>query len=240
MNQDKLKAFKGFTEGKFHLTPIPGPFFSELLPTINHLGELKLTIYVFWRLDRMEGTFRYLRRGDFASDTRFMGGLASTTEEAEGILDAALELAVSRGTLLESTIALEAGPEKFYFLNTPKGRAAIQAIQRGAWRPSSDPQMPVELGLEQPNIFRLYEEHIGPLTPMIAEILGEAEETYPLPWIEDAIRIAVENNKRNWRYVAAILSRWQEEGRDDRKDRRDTEKNRRRYIENEFSEFIEK
>jgi DNA replication protein DnaD len=74
---------------------------------------------------------------------------------------------------------------------------------------------------------------------MIAERLGDAEDNYPAQWIEDALQIAVENNVRRWSYVEAILKRWQEGGRDERTDRRDTEKDRRRYIEGEFSEFIE-
>ncbi len=92
---------------------------------------------------------------------------------------------------------------------------------------------------ETPNIFRLYEEHIGPLTPMIAEALGDAEDTYPPIWIEEAVRIAVENNKRSWRYVEAILERWQQEGRDERKDKRYAEKNGREYTEGKYSDFIE-
>ena len=226
-----MAHFKGFPEGKVRLTPIPAPFFSELLPEIDHLAELKLTVYVFWRLDHMEGTFRYLRWADFTGDARFMRGMGSVPQEAQEDLQQALERAVERGTLLRAEINLEHGPESLYFLNSPKGRAAVQAIQHGDWRPSGQAQMPVELGLERPNIYRLYEEHIGPLTPMIAESLHEAEELYPAQWIEDAIRIAVENNKRSWRYAEAILRRWQEKGRDERKDRRDTEKDRRRYAE---------
>jgi DnaD/phage-associated family protein len=93
----------------------------------------------------------------------------------------------------------------------------------------------LDLSLDQPNIFQLYEQHIGPLTPMIADTLREAERIYPADWIEEAIRLAVENNVRRWRYVDAILRRGQEEGRDDRKDGRDTEKDRRRYAEWENS-----
>jgi DNA replication protein DnaD len=74
---------------------------------------------------------------------------------------------------------------------------------------------------------------------MIADKLGEAEDNYPAQWIEEAVQIAVENNVRRWSYVEAILKRWQEGGRDERTDRRDTEKDRRRYVEGEFSEFIE-
>jgi DnaD/phage-associated family protein len=136
-------------------------------------------------------------------------------------------------------LELGTGAEDFYFLNTPKGRAAVQAIVRGEWRHSGDPAFPLELLPEAANIYNLYEENIGPLTPMIAETLQDAEETYPYKWIEDAVRIAVENNVRRWSYVDAILKRWQEGGRDERKDRRDTEKDRRRYVEGEFSDFIE-
>jgi DnaD/phage-associated family protein len=234
-----MKSFKGFPEGKVRFTRIPDPLLTELLPAIDHLGELKLILYTLWRLDRLEGSVRYLRRENFLEDERFMHGLASTKGEAETALDDALDRCIHRGSLLGISLDLEGGKKTFYFLNSPKGRAAVQAIQRGEWRHSGDPLMPFELSLEKPNIFRLYEDNIGPLTPMIAEKLGEAEDSYPEGWIEDAVRIAVENNIRRWSYVEAILKRWQEGGRDERTDRRDTEKDRRRYVEDEFSEFVE-
>lgn len=234
-----MTPFRGFPEGKVRFTPLPGQFFSELLSVIDHLGELKVTLYAFWRLDHMEGAFRYLRRADFAGDVRFMDGLGDTPEQAQAELDESLERAVRRASLLQATIELEAETQVLYFLNSPKGRAAVQAIQRGDWQPSGEAQMPVALDLEQPNIFRLYEENFGPLTPLIADALRDAEDSFPPVWIEEAIQIAVENNKRNWRYVSAILDRWQAEGRHESKDRRDTEKARRRYIEGEFSDFIE-
>ena len=219
-------TFDGFPSGKVRLTPVPAQFFSELLPQIDHLGEMKLTLYVFWRLDRMEQPVRYLQRQDFAQDERFMQGLGEQPEKA---LDEALELAVQRGTLLQADIQPGEQAERLYFLNSPRGRAAYQAVLRGEWLPTGDEQIAVELAPEAPNIFRLYEENIGPLTPMIAQSLAEAEDTYPAAWIEEAFQIAVERNARNWRYVEAILKRWYDEGRDDQKDRRDTEKDRRRY-----------
>ncbi len=69
----------------------------------------------------------------------------------------------------------------------------------------------------RPNIFELYEANIGALTPMIADALTDAEEDFAPQWIEDAIRLAVENNKRNWKYCLAILERWKAEGKDDGK-----------------------
>jgi DNA replication protein len=197
-----------------------------------------VVLYAIWRLARLEGKFRYLRRQDFLEDQRFMQGLAERSSEAEVNLDDALERSVGRGSLLVVTLPLENGGDQYFFLNTPKGRVAVEAIRQGKWRPGDMPQMPLSLELERPNIFRLYEEHIGPLTPMLAETLRDAEKTYPADWIEDAIRIAVEMNVRNWRYVEAILHSWKEKGRDEQ-DRQGTEKDRRRYIEGEFADFIE-
>ncbi len=226
-----MPTFQGFSAAKVRLTPVPAPFFSELLPEIDHLGELKITLYVFWRLDQMEGDFRVLKESDFRADALLMRGLAANAREAEARLAEALERAVIRGTLLKATLEGEA-PETLYFLNSPKGRAALEAVQRGKWRPSDDLQTPLELNLDRPNIFRLYEQNIGPLTPILADMLREAEKIYPQEWIEDAVRLAVENNKRSWRYVDAILRRWQEQGRDEKQtrtvNRRDTEKDRRR------------
>lgn len=234
-----MPVFSGFPEGSGPFTNLPSQFFQELLPRIDHLGELKLTLYVFWRLDQTEDAFRYLRRADILDDDGFMQGLGDSPMDAQAALDEALKRCVQRGTLLSASLDLEMGEENLYFLNTPKGRAALDAIARGEWRHTGDVHAPVGVSPARPNIFRLYEENIGPLTPMIAEQLRDAEQAYPAQWIEDALRIAVENNARRWSYVEAILKRWQEGGRDDRKDRRDTEKDRRRFVEGEFSEFIE-
>ena len=234
-----MKSFAGFPEGKVRFTSIPDPFFRNLLPLIDEIGELKTTLFAFWLLDHMEGTFRYLRRRSFLENRDFMSSLAEDPQHAEANLDEALTRCLKRNTFIKATLELETGAEDFYFLNTPKGRAAVQAIEKGEWSHTGDPAYPLEVITETPNIYNLYEENIGPLTPMIAETLQDAEATYPYQWIEEAVRLAVENNVRRWSYVEAILKRWQEGGRDEREDRRDTEKDRRRYVEGEFSDFIE-
>ena len=238
-----MPDFKGFLEGKVHLTPVPSPFFTELLPHMNQLGEVKLTLYIFWRLDRMEGTFRFLRRADLLADAKFAESMGATPETAQPAIDQALEQAVKRGTLLQASLDDENAPQQIYFLNSPKGRAALRAIQSGNWRLGDTTQELAPAVIEPPNIFRLYEENIGPLTPMIADELSEAEQAYQPAWIEEAIRIAVENNKRNLRYIFAILERWRREGKHGKKeklqDRPDSPEAGRKYIEGEYSEFIE-
>lgn len=236
-----MKGFAGFPAGRVRTTQVPNQFFGELLPAIDHLGELKLTLFCFWRLSLKEGKVRYLRRADFLADEAFMAGLAPSRREAEAALGVALERATARGTLLHVSVESSQGVEDLYFMNTARGRAAVEAMTRGEWRPTEDPEAPVELSLERPNIFVLYEQNIGALTPMIAEELRDAEETYPMAWIEEAIRLAVQNNARKWRYVLAILERWRTEGKDDGSEagRGDSEKDRRRYVQGEFAEYIE-
>ncbi len=233
-----MATFSGFKDGKQKATPVPGQFFTELLAEIDHLAELKVTLYAIWRLDHSQGTFRFLQLADFAADERLMSSLGSRPSEALAVLQDALERIVLRGTLLNVVLATEQDQQVYYFLNSPKGRAAIQAIQEGKWRPPEVGAAPFTLDMARPNIFQLYEAHIGPLTPMIAETLRDAEELYPQEWFEDAFRLAAERNVRNWRYVQAILRSWKEKGRDEQ-NRKDAEKDRRSYTEGEFADFID-
>lgn len=61
-------------------------------------------------------------------------------------------------------------------------------------------------------IFAAYESNIGTLTPMIADELKDLDETYSEEWLLKAIGESVLNEKRNLKYVAAILKRWKVEG----------------------------
>jgi DNA replication protein len=238
-----MERFTGFPEGKTHRIPVPEAFFSQLLPQIDHLGELKLTLYTFWRLNQIEGAFQYIPGTYFLQNEKFLASMGATIDEAKVALEDALVRVIEHGILLKAVVPGEQGDEAYYFLNSPRGRAALRAIQSGQWKPILQNQSSELPDQEPPNIFRLYEENIGSLTPLIAESLGEAEDTYPAHWIEEAIRISVERNKRNWRYIQAILERWQQEGRHGKKEefqnRRDSEKDRRRYVEGEFSDFVE-
>jgi DnaD/phage-associated family protein len=209
------RDFKGFKAGKNGSVQVPNPFFSELLPLIDDLAELKLTIYCFWALQQREGKYRYVRLRDLVDDQIFMMSLDSDAVGAAQALHRALDSAIARGTLLHVTIAGPHSDDHLYFMNTEKGRAAVEALQRGDWQPGPEDR-PVALIAERPNIFALYEQNIGPLTPMISDILRDAENTYPADWIEEAMKIAVEINKRNWRYVEAILRRWVSEGKSSR------------------------
>ena len=225
------EAFSGFDTPR-RSTPLPEQFFTELLSQIDHLGELKLSLYAIRLHGLLPAPRPYFSRADLAADASFMAGLGANEAQQAQILDEALQRAVERRTLVRVDLA---GGGPVYLLNSPRGRAAAQALAASG-AASAGTTVPSSV---RPNIFSLYEQNIGPLTPMLAEGLQEAEAEYPPDWIEDAIRIAVENNIRKWRYVDAILRSWHEKGRDERKDQQESEKDRRKYIQGEFSEFIE-
>jgi DNA replication protein len=224
-----MKTFSGFPEGRVRAVGVPEPVFTELVPIVDDLAELKLTLHVLWRLEQQRGKVRYVRRADLAADQVLLAGLGDSSAET---LRLALERAVERGTLLRAETAIGETVEEVYFANTPKGRAAVEAIARGEWPDELEPA-------GRPNIFALYEQNIGLLTPLIADELRAAEQTYPVEWIEEAFREAVTLNKRSWKYIRAILERWHTEGRGDESGRRPREADRRRYIEGEYGEYIE-
>jgi DnaD/phage-associated family protein len=217
-----MNKFKGFTETET-FSRLPDTFFHQLLKQIEDVAELKVMLYLIWRVEHMEGPFRALSRMDF--NVKDLG--MSAEEITQG-----LKKAVQRGTLLE----VQKETTVYFLLNSPRGRATVQAFQTGQWSPKAGVSAPP---IERPNIYRLYEENIGPLTPLIADALRDAEESYSAEWTAEAIELAVKHNKRNWKYCEAILKRWKEEGRGEKQDRRDAEEDRRKYVEGKYSDFIE-
>lgn len=219
-----MTTFQGFTDSET-FTSIPDSFFRRLLNDITDADELKVTLYALWRIEHLEGPYRALCESDFADKE-----LGLTVDEVRS----GIEKAVSRGSLLKSAQKADV----FYFLNSPRGRASAEAFAQGRWRGSA--RMMSAPPMERPNIFKLYEENIGPLTPLIADMLKEAEGVYRAEWLEEAFIIAVKNNKRNWKYVEAILKRWKEEGRHGKEDRQSLVKGSESYTRSEFSEYLKR
>jgi len=212
--------FKGFTDSET-FTQIPDSFFRQLLVEIAETDELKVTLYALWRFEHMESRVHFLRELDFAKIVSDPG--------------LALEKAVQRGSLLQA----QKNAAAFYFLNSPRGRAAAKAFAKGQWdvpegTAQSNPPS------ERPNIYKLYEENIGPLTPLLSDTLKDAEQTYPTEWVAEALEIAVKSNKRNWKYIEAILRRWKEEGHAKKQDGRDTKEPRGRDVARKVEDFLKR
>lgn len=222
--RDEAPEFGGFARDAA-LIPAPAPLFGPLLEEIDDLAELKVTLRGLWLLHQRRRGPQVIPLAEFLADRTLLRGLAGEGVDAAGEIRRGLRLAVRRGTWLlyrghgggsddsgnGSGIAL--------MLNNEAGRRALARLREsdGLPPPAPDaaPDEPPELG-PRPNIFALYEDNIGLLTPILAEELQEAESRYPRRWIQDAFAIAAADNRRNWRYIAAILRRWAAQGKDGR------------------------
>ncbi len=235
-----MKGFVGFPAGRLRFTPVPDLFFSELLPQIDNLPELKVTLHVIWILHLQKGPIRWVRREELLHDGVLLRGLKGAGTTPERLVEEGLERAVARGTLLHLTGRRpDGGQEDWYLLNSEQGRRTVEKVGQGELElaPAAVLEEP-QLELERPNIFVLYEQNIGTLQPMIGEELQEAEERYPAEWIAEAFKIAAEQNVRKWRYIRAILERWATEGKDDGKAGRDPEQDRYRYIKGRYKDYV--
>ncbi|MCC6453459.1 MAG: DnaD domain protein [Caldilineaceae bacterium] len=247
-----IAGFIGFPDTKLRPVKIPDLFFSDLLPQIDDLAELKLTLHCFWLLNDQSGEHRYLRGEDLRSDNTLLASLTLDSElrTPQAALAEALSRAVARNTLLRMEIDM--GPdqpnapkitEDWYFINTVKGRQAIALIRQGRLREVQS-VLPDEarIRIDRPNVFVLYEQNIGVLTPLIAEKLRDIEKTYAPDWIIDAFEIAIGNNKRHLNYIHNILKRWETKGRDGDFDenagRNSEERGRRDYRPDKYSDII--
>lgn len=206
--------FAGFPAGA-RATPVPNVFFTELLPRIEEADELRVTLYLIYALARRRGYPRFVSQRELHGEAPLLAALGDGGDaQALQRLRRALDLAIERGSILALAVGEGDERDEVYFLNNPSGRRAAALVRSG--RLDLGRRLPPETGApasRRRNIFQLYEANIGPITPLLAEDLKEAEELYPYEWLEEALREAALLNKRSWRYASRILQRWASEGR---------------------------
>jgi DNA replication protein len=195
---------------------LPASFFTEALPRILDLTELKAVLCVAYLIHQRQGarlpdaigiTYRELK-----DECR-----RSLPETGEDALRRALDAAVKHGALLRSSVRIDGVFEEAYSLAPAMGQGDEQAV----------------------NIFVLYEQNIGIITPMIAEELKEAEKLYPPEWVEDALKEAVVLNRRSWKYISRILERWASEGKESGEHKGHTKKtDPDKYIKGKYGHLV--
>ena len=197
---------------KTRLVSLPDSFFTHVMPKIQDLAELKVVLYVIHLILRKAGHPQFATYKELRTEVCRL-----SAELDEGTLRQALDSAVEHGALSHSTLNIDEVVEDVYSL-------------------TGDSLQPPSV-----NIFALYEQNIGIITPMIAEELKEAEKIYPLQWIEEALKEAVALNKRSWRYIARILERWASEGKDSGEHKRSIKKiDPDKYIKGRYGHLVKR
>ncbi|MBI4220762.1 MAG: DnaD domain protein [Chloroflexi bacterium] len=215
----------GFPAG-ISFTPVPSPLLGELLAEMRDATELRVILRLIWLASQKKGVPRTVSASELAADRVIASALELHGEALEAAVSRSLLAAVGRGTLLKFPYA--DGSELFCLNTEPERRAVARlALSTHSGRePLAASSEAPQMNTERPNIFVLYEQNIGPLTPIVGQLLKDAQLSFPAEWIEEAIEIAVQKNARNWKYVSAILERWAGEGRPREQSRRDLQADR--------------
>jgi DNA replication protein len=218
-----MTEFKGFPN-KMTFTPIPDLVFSSVLPQISDMAELKVLLHIFKFIYPKKGSVKFTSYREILGDAGLVNDLKTQTGE---FLPKALAALVEKGILLTLPVQNGETADQIYLLNNEPNRLNIERIRNGELiLPGLKADSPAPVVVEPPaDIFTLYEQNIGMLTPMIADELREAVKQYPEGWIRDAVKEAVSLNRRNWRYIARILEHWSTEGKDDGTHRGYSQKN---------------
>ena len=215
------RRFSGFLVQTDPAVGIPRAFFTDVLPQLTELSEVQTTLAVFRLASEAGGIESPVSDIALRADRPLRSALrvAGSPREPDERIVTGLDLATGRGTLLRFVAERGSERDAWYYVNTPVNQALVAAMARGAvappralWREGHPPAVIPE----RPNVFRLYEQNVGPLTPLIADHLVRALETWPVEWIEDAVAESVAYNKRSWRYIQRILEGWQSQGREPR------------------------
>ena len=198
--------------------PVPRSLITDILPAMTDLNELHVVLAMLRLVLEAGDVSAPFEESTFVRDRTLRDALrvVGSGNSADYRIATGLDLAVGRGVLLRFRTIEDQHELVWYTIATPEAKSAIDRMLQGEslpprslWEGDSAPRIEPE----RPTVFRLYEQNIGLLSPIIADQLVRAMERYPREWIEDAIGEAVAYNRRNWRYIQRILQNWATTGR---------------------------
>ena len=198
--------------------PVPRSLITDILPAMTDLNELQVVLAMLRLVLEAGDVSAPFEESTFVRDRTLRDALrvVGSGNSADYRIATGLDLAVGRGVLLRFRTIEDQHERVWYTIATPEAKSAIDRMLQGEslpprslWEGDSAPRIEPE----RPTVFRLYEQNIGLLSPIIADQLVRAMERYPREWIEDAIGEAVAYNRRNWRYIQRILQNWATTGR---------------------------
>ena len=124
-----MKQFAGFP-AKMDFTPLPNLFFSQLMPGIDDLAELKTTLHVFAAVYRKKGSPQFASFKELLGNVSLMESLRGLGKSPEEALKKALVAAIRRGTVLHVELG-DGENEDIYIINNDASKQALDKIKSG-------------------------------------------------------------------------------------------------------------
>lgn len=212
------RQFGGFLVNTEPAIGIPRAFLTDVLPRLHDAAEIHVTLAVFRLASEAGGIEQPVAEQAIRGDSAVRSALRvqGSPREPDSRIRTGLDLATGRATLLQFASETSGSRQVWYYVNTPANTGLVAAMARGTMSPPpavwTGDSVPTIVP-ERPNVFRLYEQNVGMLTPLLADHLIDALERFPSEWIEEAVMEAVSYNKRSWRYIQRILEQWEAHGR---------------------------
>ena len=204
-------AFDGFTSGA-PVTPLPQALLRDLVPTMSDPAELIVTLYAVEAIARQRRYPRRVSLSDLRESRSLIEALASfcRDREVEDAFRQGLDSASERGSLLMARSVQDGGWVEWIALNDADGQRAMASASMPPATRSAYGREPVNSSAPE-----IWQSAFGTaMPPILSEEVKAAESRYGSDWMRDAFAESAANGVRNWRYVQAILERWETEGRD--------------------------
>jgi DNA replication protein len=195
---------------------IPRELFDRLLQT-QDLSELKAILCVI-RLAGSSASRPVPSAELLGPETARSIAGPHNPEGAQQRAQRAVDRAVTNGSLFRITTGAATNRETYVVPASTRTRTLVERLRSGDAGTIPEMGFPSEANISvyRPNVFAFYEQYLGPLTPLVADQLRDAERSYPRLWIEEAILAAADSQTRSWRYIETMLTRWEETGAPDR------------------------
>jgi DNA replication protein len=194
------------------MIPFPVQLFTEILPRLHNESQLRATLYTWYAIMSKGSGQRYVYLSQLLTDPVLLSWF--THLGGKNGIQRGLDQSCREGIFLQLQIGED---DKILAPNDESGARLItdmksESVAHHNQSRDSSPETNYERTVVS-NVVEKYENEIGMLTPVIADMIAIAEQMYPTTWILEALDIAAQSNARSWKYVAAILARWKNEGK---------------------------
>ena len=177
-----MELFKK-SEGQSYL---PNRLMARELRNVHSAALIKAILYVYIKAGEA-----LVSLNELLSDRAFVALFKDIAEAKKALTEA---------TAGQFILALPVNDDIYYFAASKENYQSLLQTQK-----NHPPPKTLDSACTVPNIYVLYEENIGILSPLVAQELSSMEEQYPVAWIHEAFKEAVLQNKKSLKYIMRIL-----------------------------------